>query len=71
MDKFVIEALSGEPDVEDGGQARILHIESDDPKHCHSAFHFIRLQSWDETREHAIIRQFEGKRVRVTVEVIE
>ena len=65
-DKFVIEADAGEPDVEDGGQARILHIESANPEDVF----FIRLQSWDESRVHATIKHFEGKRLRVTVEVL-
>jgi hypothetical protein len=65
-DKVVIECDSGEADVEDGGAARILHIEPDDL----SDVFFVRLQSYDMTGEHTVIRQFEGKRVRVTVEVV-
>jgi hypothetical protein len=33
---------------------------------------FVRIQSWDEeTKEHIEARELEGKRVRVTIEVIE
>jgi hypothetical protein len=65
-DKFVIEADAGEPDVEDGGMARILHIESPDPNDVF----FVRLQSYDESQVHATIKNFEGKKLRVTVEIL-
>jgi hypothetical protein len=48
---------------EDGGMARIADIEGD-------GCLFVRLQSWDETCEHSEFTQFEGRRVRVTVEIL-
>lgn len=64
-DKVVIEAEAGQSDIEDSGEARILHIESDDDD-----VFFIRLHSYDEERVHETIKHFEGKRLRITVEII-
>lgn len=59
-------------DVEDSGQALIAQIDGDDPNF------FVKLQSWDEsavdtdgTVGHRIMNSLRGKRVRVTVEVID
>lgn len=52
-------------DVEDGGCAKIISIEP--PEGCF----FVRLQSWDETREHTIFNKMLGRKVRVTVEILE
>lgn len=32
---------------------------------------FVRIQSWDETKEHKDFNALKGKRVRVTIEVVE
>ena len=54
--------------VEDGGAARICRVDDmDDFDRCM----FVRIQSYDERGFHNEIREFEGKRVRVTIEVIE
>jgi hypothetical protein len=71
--------MEGKPLIEtqDGGQALIAEINSPDTV-------FVRLQSWDETREHGLLKKFIGahdlsgrgdsatgdKKLRVTVEVI-
>lgn len=52
-----------ESTAQDGGQAKIAEINDAGPL-------FVRLQSWDETREHAAFAEFEGKRVRITIEVV-
>lgn len=60
---------------EDGGRALIAEIEGKaDPEDTNM---FVRLQSWDDEHEvedckflHEFARKLEGKRVRVTVEVI-
>lgn len=52
--------------TEDGGQALIADIDSPEEPQV-----FIRLQSWDETGYHNQARQFAGRKVRVTVEVLE
>ena len=53
---------------EDGGAARIYTI-SDDPE-AESGM-FLRIQSWDENKEHTDINNLIGKRIRVTVEVLD
>lgn len=55
--------------VDDGGQARIATINDENPDPHEEMF--VRVQSWDEGLEHAQFKLFEGKRVRVTVEVLE
>lgn len=61
---FGMEDLS----VEDSGCALIESIgqDSDDDTGM-----FVRVQSWDETKEHKDFNAFKGKRVRVTIEVVE
>lgn len=54
-------------DIEDGGQARVHTISGDDE----DGDMFVRVQSWDESCQHRQIKEFEGKKVRVTVEVID
>lgn len=51
-------------ELEDSGQAMIAQIDGEDDTM------FIRIQSWDETRGHKDAREFDGKKVRVTLEVI-
>jgi hypothetical protein len=53
-----------ESTTEDSGQAKIAEVSGPD------AF-FVRLHSYDETKQHAAFAQFDGKRVRVTIEVVE
>jgi hypothetical protein len=53
-----------EPTVEDSGQAMIAEISD-------GGALFVRLQSWDELGEHAAFREFDGKRVRITIEALE
>lgn len=61
VDKFEIES------VDDNEQARIANLCGQDESSCL----FVRVQSWDETRKHEEFRSLEGKKVRVTIEVIE
>lgn len=54
--------------VEDGGQALIAEFyagEHDEPGM------WVKVVSWDETRDHALMNQFMHKRVKVTVEVLD
>lgn len=53
-------------DVEDGGAARIYPVEGPIAD-CME----VRLHSYDESLKHTAFKQFEGKRLRVTVEVVE
>ena len=55
-------------DVEDGGAARIYPVGAD--MDATSGME-VRLHSYDESLAHTDFRQFEGKRLRVTIEVIE
>jgi hypothetical protein len=71
MKKFkkVIEMTLAPAEVitEDGGCAKIVNVvdEPDEEKGI-----FIRLQSWDESKEHKDFHQLEGKKVRITIETI-
>jgi hypothetical protein len=72
MTRFVTEfAVPSEkgPDlsIEDGGRAMIVDAEQQGGDGCF----FVRLHSWDETLRHPLMKQFAGKRVRVTVETID
>jgi hypothetical protein len=63
----VIEDLFQVESVEDGGAARIATIADDRDDSCL----FVRIQSWDELSRHEEFRELEGKKIRVTIEVIE
>ena len=68
-DKIVFE---GEVDFEkdEGGyslQAEV-YLEGEDPSF--DAGLWIRLMSWDESGEHLAAVSLEGKRVRITLEVV-
>lgn len=69
MHKRVYEGYLEIESVDDSGRARIASVveqvaDPDDQM-------FVRVQSWDESCEHPQFKNFEGKRVRVTVEVLE
>lgn len=54
-------------DVQDGGQAQIVEFFSSNMVEGL----FVRVHSWDPSREHPDMALMMGKRVRVTVEVLE
>ena len=54
-------------DVQDGGQAQIVEFFSFNM----GEGLFVRVNSWDPSREHADMALMMGKRVRVTVEILE
>lgn len=60
-------------DTEDGGQAVIVHHENDLRDQTDDGL-FVRIQSWDSTREHTeithLLKAATGKRIRVTIEVV-
>lgn len=73
MSKIVIEKTLCLEDVtiEDGGQAYITELVPEDKKMCGV---FFRFQSWcshKSRRHHNTFLQFVGKKVRLTLEVIE
>ncbi len=66
MKKFVLEGVA-KFEREDGGMARIAEISDEK-----SAL-FVRIQSWHEDKvpSHPEADKLEGKRVRVTIEIVD
>lgn len=58
---FITGTIGLDPD--DGGQALVGEVGVEDT-------FFVRLQSWDETKKHELIRELDHQLVRVTVEVL-
>jgi hypothetical protein len=57
-------------DVEDNGSAKILEVDNvDDPADGNSLF--VRIQSYDYEANHPVMDSLVGKRVRVTIEVLD
>jgi hypothetical protein len=69
--KKVFEQTVSARDVseEDGGCAKILDID-DDGTGAEEGM-FVRVQSWSEEGEHPDFDNLIGKRVRVTIEVLD
>lgn len=67
MYKVVMEGLV-DLHKEDGGMALIAENIEHNPGAPNGMF--VRLQSWDETKQHTVLWDFAGRKVRVTVEVI-
>lgn len=57
-----------EVSVEDGGQAVIVEINPD--RDSDNGL-FVRLHSWDAKMQHQLIRGFIGKRVEITIKVVD
>ena len=57
-------------DTEDGGQAKIAHGFIMNTSVNPDIHFFVRLQSWDETKQHVLFNSLVGKKLRITVEVI-
>lgn len=66
MGKIILEGVV-KLDSEDDGWCLVDYDFAQDD---YSTF-FVRLHSWDDTKEHSVIRMMEGKKVRVSVEIIE
>lgn len=59
-------------DYEDSRQAAILSLDLDDsvserPDPCL----FVRIQSWDRACEHTELHKLFGKRLKITIEVVD
>jgi hypothetical protein len=52
--------------VEDGGQAMIVEFGAGSSEGL-----WVRLQSWDPSKEHAEITSMMGRRISVTIEVMD
>jgi hypothetical protein len=65
MKKFVFGAFikQGDVSVEDGGCAKIVRLNGACIENL-----FIRLQSWNDDKEHPEFDYLIGRRVRVTIE---
>lgn len=59
---LVVESVAY-PKVEDGGAALILEVSNDSV----DVGEFVRLQSWYADNSHPVLKQLEGRRLRVTV----
>lgn len=53
-------------DIEDGGQAMISELTGD----AEEGF-FVRMQSWSDTKEHPVMLGLIGKKLRITVEILD
>jgi hypothetical protein len=69
---FVVEDTITLESVEDGGQAMIDEAISFDTLNSNDDnFMFVNIQSWDEDTEHTDMINLIGKKVRITIEVLE
>lgn len=53
---------------EDGGQAIIFTVS--EPFEEENGM-FVRIQSWDDKKEHTDLKKFEGRKIRITIETID
>jgi len=60
------EILPSEVIKEDIGQALIVDAAQNDEENGM----FIRIQSWDENKEHTEFNSFVGRKVKITIETI-
>jgi hypothetical protein len=63
-------------DSEDSGQAKISEVSGSvylDGKEVQSDTDglFVRIQSWDSTKKHKLMKMLAGKKVRVIIEEVE
>lgn len=57
-----------EAQKEDGGQAIIFTVS--EPFEEENGM-FVRIQSWDDKKEHTDLKKFEGRKIRITIETID
>lgn len=55
---------------EDGGCAKILEVDNSAIEFDGDSL-FVRIQSWDGDANHPVMDSMVGKRIRVTIEVLE
>ena len=72
MDPIIITGTVNDISIEDGGAAKIADLDDMLVNgEEHSPF-FVRLQSWDDLAfNHETLDAMHGKKVRITVEVLE
>jgi hypothetical protein len=66
--KFVFEGLLTCGHPEDGGKALVGEMEGVDG--FANPELFVRIQSWDEAKDHADMQKINNKQIRVTVETV-
>ena len=54
---------------EDGGRALIVDDDGREPRGDEHMF--VRLQSWDNDRQHSLLKSLIGKTVKITIEIVE
>jgi len=67
--QIVFEDTLREEDIEteDYGHAKIVGVYGTLEEDCL----FVKIQSWDDFKEHQMFKSLIGKKVRVTIEVID
>jgi hypothetical protein len=65
--QFVEIITASNVDTEDSGAAKIVTLVPEDQ----NSELFVRLQSWDTTKDHRDFNQFIGRPVKVTIETID
>ena len=56
--------------IQDGGMAHIIETEGYSPTDdVDVTCLFVRFQSWDDNKEHALMNSLDGKKIRITIEV--
>lgn len=68
---FQGEINTNNTDIEDRGQALITTIDSDGTNEEENNGMFVRIQSWDENKQHEEFKKFEGRKIRITIETID
>ena len=72
--KYVFEGPA-EIEVDDGGQALIVDLDGehdrDNIRYNEDGGFFVRVQSWSSSKVHPEMDVLRGRRIRVTVEVID
>lgn len=56
--------------IEDQGKAILTEPINDPNDENLDAGMFVRLQSWDDDKIHSDFKQFIGKKIKITVEII-
>ena len=55
--------------MEDGGDALVLEVMDAIEEEGDECM-FVRIQSWDETAKHQLLRSLVGKQIKITIETI-
>lgn len=67
----IIEGRVVELSFEDQGKAKICYYDEGCKSSLDDNCFFLRIQSWDENKEHKTINSMIGKKYKITVEIEE